>query len=79
MVNTLSKVSIGDLPVMIQLMSTSHPDFENNSFNRIAKMLSIEFNVECTVFDVEAHYTNLMTEDFELINRKIEYDYEDTN
>jgi hypothetical protein len=60
-------------------MSISYSDFENNSFNRIAKMLSLEFKVECTVFDVEDYYTDLLSEDFELINRKIEYNYEDTN
>jgi hypothetical protein len=76
---TIKKVKVDEVDLMIQLMSITHPDFENNSFNRMAKMISDEFEVECSGFDVEGHYSLILTEDHELESRKIEYDYEGTD
>lgn len=76
LVTQLKKVSKQDVELMIQLTSTVYSDFENNSFNRMAAIISKEFKVDCTEFDIENYYLPLLSEDYELESRKVECDYE---
>jgi hypothetical protein len=76
---TLKRVSMDELPIMIQLMTTTKRDFENRSFKMIAKLISEEFTVDCREFDIEDYYTRALSEDYELESRKFEYGDEYTD
>jgi hypothetical protein len=86
----IAGLKTSEVMTMVELMLLEYPDFENQEMDAMAKQLSNEFNLFCSVQDLEKYYSDIKNaeqfEDFELESRKIEYDfhskaqeYEDTN
>lgn len=58
---------------MLQLVAMEYPHLKNNE--EIAKIISNRFNIICTEKDILGYHQELIiTEDYELENRKQEYE-----
>lgn len=72
----VSQVTQSELIIMIELMKTEYPDFENQEMEIMASQLTTEFNQLCTVKDLERYYSDdEFHEDFELESRRLECNY----
>ena len=71
-----SKLTHPEIVIMIELMKSEYPDFENQEMELMAQQISAEFNQLCIVQDLERYYSdNDFDEDFELESRRLEANY----
>lgn len=68
------KVKINEIEIYLKILTMDH-QFDNN--NQIAETISKEFNVDCTINDINKYYemyiNNNHQEDYEKLSRMIEY------
>lgn len=71
-----AKLTHNEVVLMIELMKSEYPDFENQEMEKMAEQITAEFNQLCTVQDLERYYSdNEFGEDFELESRRVEGNY----
>ena len=86
----IAGLKTSEVMTMVTLMLLEYPDFENQEMDVMAEQLSNEFNLFCSVQDLEKYYSDVKSaeqfEDFELESRKVEHnfhakaqEYENTN
>lgn len=86
----IAGLKTSEMMTMMELMLLEYPDFENQEMSAMAEQLSKEFNLYCSVQDLERYYSDVNSaeqfEDFELESRKVEHnfhakaqEYENTN
>lgn len=70
---TLKQIRISEIGDCIKILSLDYDNIETKSFEDIAKIISQEFNVQCSTLDVEKYYEIDINEDFEKESRRVEY------